>query len=188
MLGEVGRLNETVERFLEMARPAPLTLGICPLAQHLADLLTLVHPEAAARRVALEATLPPDGLSARADCARLHRAVLNLLLNGIQAMPDGGTLTLTARAVRGAGAGGGRVEIAVTDTGVGIAREDLERIFEPYFTTKPGGTGLGLALAHRIVEEHGGTLTAESEGPGRGATFRAHLPAAEPAEGGGRHG
>jgi two-component system sensor histidine kinase HydH len=190
MLGEVRRLNDTVERFLELARPAPLALGRCPLGQHLADLLTLVRPEAEARGVVLEAKVPAEIISPRADCGTLHRAVLNLLLNGIQAMPGGGTLTVTARAVGGDGAGltQGWVEVAVSDTGVGIAREDLDRIFEPYFTTKPGGTGLGLALAHRIVEEHGGTLTAESEGPGRGATFRVHLPAAEPAEGGGRHG
>jgi len=190
MQGEVRRLNETVERFLDLARPAPLALGFCPLARHAADLLTLVRPEAEAHGVALEAKLPPETPTARADCSRLHRALLNLLLNGIQAMPGGGTLTLTGRAVRGDGDGadGGWVEIAVSDTGVGIAREDLGRIFEPYFTTKPGGTGLGLALAHRIVEEHGGTLTAESAGADRGATFRVRLPAAGPADGGGERG
>jgi signal transduction histidine kinase len=149
-----------------------------------------VRPEAEARRVALEADLPPDGASARADCSRLHRALLNLLLNGIQAMPDGGTLTIRVRPPRVAGVGsaGGWVEIAITDTGVGIPPADLDRIFEPYFTTKPGGTGLGLALAHRIVEEHAGALTAESPGPGRGATFRVRLPAAGQADGGGPRG
>jgi len=188
MLDEVRRLNETVDRFLELARPAPLALGVCPLAHHLADLVTLIRPEAEARRVILQAELPPDGASARADCSRLHRALLNLLLNGIQAMPGGGTLRVSVRAARGNGAGSASewVEVAISDTGVGIGREDLDRIFEPYFTTKPEGTGLGLALAHRIVEEHGGTLTAESSGQGRGATFRVRLPAAGPGDGGPR--
>lgn len=190
MLGEVRRLNETVDRFLELARPAPLALGACPIAQHVADLAALVRPEAEARGVALEAKLPPEIPSARADCTRLHRALLNLLLNGIQAMPGGGTLSISAHAPRGSGAGSanGWVEIAVSDTGVGVAREDLDRIFEPYFTTKPEGTGLGLALAQRIVEEHGGSLTAESPGPGRGATFRVRLPTVGADDGGGSRG
>ena len=180
MQGEVRRLNETVERFLELARPAPLAFGVCPVAEHVADLATLVRPEAEARGVTVEAKLPPAMPAARADCARLHRALLNLLLNGVQAMPGGGTLSISIRDAHGNGSASGDewVEIAISDTGVGIAPEDLGRIFEPYFTTKPEGTGLGLALAHRIVEDHGGTLTAESPGPGRGATFRVRLPAA----------
>jgi two-component system sensor histidine kinase HydH len=190
MLDEVRRLNETVERFLELARPAPVAFGVCPLGEHVADLATLVRPEAESRRVTLEADLPTDGVAARADCGRLHRALLNLFLNGVQAMPDGGRLRITVRPIRGEGPAspGGWVEIAVSDTGVGIPREDLDRVFEPYFTTKPGGTGLGLALAHRIVEEHGGRLTAESPGPGRGATFRVRLPAVASADGGGPGG
>jgi signal transduction histidine kinase len=91
------------------------------------------------------------------------------MLNGLQAMPHGGTLTLEAKASNGT------VLMAVTDTGIGIAPENLSRIFEPYFTTKPQGSGLGLAISRRIVEAHGGTITASNQ-PGGGCRFEISLP------------
>jgi signal transduction histidine kinase len=112
---------------------------------------------------------------------------MNLVLNAIQAMPGGGTLTIRAavlptdRAAAMARPGAGPTpprpvaRIAISDTGPGIAPECLDRIFEPYFTTKEGGTGLGLALAHTIIREHDGRIDVESR-PGEGATFVVRLP------------
>ena len=91
------------------------------------------------------------------------------MLNGLQAMPHGGTLTLEAKT------SSSNFLIAVTDTGTGIAPENLARIFEPYFTTKAKGTGLGLAISRRIIEAHGGTLTATNESGG-GCRFEISLP------------
>jgi len=95
--------------------------------------------------------------------------LLNLMLNGLQAMPHGGTLTLEAKASNG------NLLIAVTDTGTGIAPENLSRIFEPYFTTKAQGSGLGLAISRRMIEAHGGTITAANESGG-GCRFEISLP------------
>jgi two-component system sensor histidine kinase HydH len=94
---------------------------------------------------------------------------LNLILNGIQSMPRGGALTLEAKAAHG------NLEVMVTDTGEGIPKDTAARIFEPYFTTKPKGSGLGLTIARRIIEAHGGALTLDSTGGG-GTRFRIALP------------
>jgi signal transduction histidine kinase len=100
--------------------------------------------------------------------------VVNLIENALQAMPDGGTLTVGVATAPGAG----RVEISVADTGPGLDREVRRRLFEPYFSTKSSGTGLGLAIARRAVEAHGGTIEVESS-PDRGTIFRILLPAHE---------
>jgi len=173
--GEVNRVNETVEQFLLLARPTRLTLTTCPVEEHLGGLLTLVREEAAAKGVAVETALALNGATARLDCRQVHQALLNLVVNAFQAMPKGGTLRLTARTT------GGQLEVTVADTGPGIPPEHLDRIFEPYFTTKEEGTGLGLALTQRIVEAHGGTIAVDSA-PGKGSTFRIGLPIAGPPE------
>jgi signal transduction histidine kinase len=105
----------------------------------------------------------------KADVNYLKQLLLNLILNGIQAMPDGGMLTLEAKASRE------NLILTVGDVGVGIPPENLPRIFEPYFTTKASGSGLGLAIARRIVEAHGGTIEVKSKG-GRGSLFHISLP------------
>jgi signal transduction histidine kinase len=109
--------------------------------------------------------LPP----LKADRNYLKQLLLNLILNGVQAMPEGGTLTLEA------GRSNSHLSLWVTDTGIGIPEEMLPKIFEPYFTSKSNGSGLGLAIARRIAEAHGGTLTVESE-VGNGSRFQASLP------------
>src|SRR6185295_18282991 len=102
----------------------------------------------------------------------LRQAFLNLALNACQAMPDGGTLHISAEAARG-----GRVAISFTDTGVGIKPEHLQRIFNLYFTTKPKGTGIGLSMVYRTVQMHDGEIEVQST-PGAGTTFRVLLPQA----------
>jgi signal transduction histidine kinase len=104
-----------------------------------------------------------------ADPDLLHRALSNLVLNAMDAMPNGGTLTLRSRRE------GGKGIIEVADTGSGLTREECERIFTPYYTSKQHGTGLGLAIVQSVVSDHGGRISVQSE-PGRGTTFVIELP------------
>lgn len=169
--GEVARLNAIVEEFLSLARPLALTVEPVAVADLLRELGELLEAQArrAGIRVAVEA--PAGALALRADRDRLKQVLLNLGLNAIEAMAGGGTLTLAAVASRDA------LTLSVMDTGPGIPAELLPRIFEPYVTTKTRGLGLGLPIARRIVEAHGGRMDVESE-PGRGARFRLVLPLA----------
>jgi signal transduction histidine kinase len=195
MQAEVGRLNTIVDRFLTLARPGRLTLTEEPLQPVLEELTALLTSQATAQKIRIEADLALGDARVRMNRQQLTHAAMNLLLNAMQAMPEGGTLRVTAKRVKGSTRQlgdssspidpspprpidtGDFVEIAVADTGPGIPAEHLDRIFEPYFTTKEGGTGLGLALAHKIVEEHGGRIAVESR-PGSGATFTVTLPVA----------
>ncbi len=104
-----------------------------------------------------------------ADPDLLHRALSNLVLNALDAMPEGGTITLRTSATPE------HVRIEVSDTGGGLTREECERLFTPYYTTKRHGTGLGLAIVQSVVSDHGGSITVDSM-PGKGTTFRIDLP------------
>ncbi len=168
MQGEVRRLNTIVEQFIGLARPLPLTPAPVELRELLRELAALVEPEADQARVAVRLAVGALPL-VHADRDHVKQVLLNLMLNAVQAMTSGGTLTLEAEAARDA------VTLTVADTGPGIAPDVLPRVFDPYFTTKPGGLGLGLTIARRIVEAHGGALAVESE-PGRGSRFRVTLP------------
>ncbi len=114
----------------------------------------------------------PSALTCRIDAQQLRQALWNLCLNAIEAMPDGGEIVVGAAERRD------RIEVWVTDTGDGIAATDLPQIFEPFFSTKPGGSGLGLALVHRTVVEHGGQVDVRSA-LGEGTTFTITLPASD---------
>ena len=105
------------------------------------------------------------------DPEQFRQVLWNLCLNAVEAMPQGGELSVGATAVPGQ-----KLEVWVTDSGHGIAPDDLTHVFEPFFSTKPGGTGLGLSLVHRIVQEHGGEVDVRST-PGLGTTFTVTLPA-----------
>jgi signal transduction histidine kinase len=167
---EVGRVNKIIEQFLFFARPARLELQAVQVKEILKDLLLLCQEAAEQQRVILEeeieSNLPPLML----DRQRLHEALWNLVNNGLQAMPEGGRLRLTARRHEGK-----EVLIQISDTGEGIPQENLSKIFDYYFTTKEKGMGLGLPLAHKIIQEHGGTIEVQS-GVGTGTTFLIHLP------------
>jgi signal transduction histidine kinase len=174
--GEVRRLNGIVEEFLSLARPLTLDLRATAVADLVAEVTGLVEAEATGAGVKIERGLPADLPPVRADRDRLKQVLLNLSLNALEAMPGGGTLRLAASAARQA------LTITVSDTGTGIAPEMRGRLFEPYVTSKARGVGLGLAIARRIVEAHGGRITAESE-PGQGTRFRIALPLGGPADG-----
>jgi signal transduction histidine kinase len=186
MQAEVGRLNAIVDRFLSLARPSRLTLAEEPLAPVLEKLSSLLSTQASAQKIRVVTDLRLEGTRVRMDRQQLTTAFMNLLLNAIQAMPDGGTLTVRGKVTPDPGSQishsafripHSEIVIQVEDTGSGIAPEHLDRLFEPYFTTKEGGTGLGLALAHKIIQEHGGRLGVESR-VGLGAVFTVTLPVA----------
>jgi two-component system, NtrC family, sensor histidine kinase HydH len=171
MRGEVARLNSIVEEFLSLARPLELKAEEVRIDELLRELAALARNDAATTKVEIAVAAAPDLPAARVDRNYFKQVLLNLVLNGVQAMPDGGKLTLEARTA------GKNLTIAVSDTGAGIPKEVLPRIFEPYFTTKTRGSGLGLAIARRIVEAHGGRLRAESAAGG-GSRFEIAIPLA----------
>ncbi|MBI4523025.1 MAG: hypothetical protein HY695_04335 [Deltaproteobacteria bacterium] len=169
MLGEVSRLNGIVEEFLSLARPLELKAEAVRVEELLRELAALSEGQAGESKVRIDIRASSDLPAVAADRNYLKQLILNLILNGIHAMPDGGTLTLEARALRG------NLLITVADSGSGIPPENFSRIFEPYFTTKTRGSGLGLAIARRIAEAHGGGISVESE-IGKGSRFQLSLP------------
>ena len=170
MLGEVHRLNSIVEQFLSLARPLEIKPEALRVQDVLNELATLVEGEAQQSKVQIRVVAPLTLPPLKADREYLRQTLLNLILNGLQAMPEGGTLTLKANTSNG------NFLISVTDTGIGIAPENRRRIFEPYFTTKAKGSGLGLAIARRIIEAHGGTITVSGEAD-HGCCFQIRIAA-----------
>ena len=157
MVGEVDRVNRVISELLEFARPSDLKLRKTNLLELIDHSLRIVSHEAEFARVhiakAFNGTLPELTL----DPDRITQVFLNLLINAIQAMPEGGELTLAAEQEEN------MLFLHITDTGEGIAPENLADIFNPYFTTKKNGTGLGLAIVHKIVEDHGGSMRIRSK-------------------------
>ncbi len=168
---EIRRLDRLLEDFLQFARPHELArepVVVETLVQRVADLLST---DAERRGVRLSLHLE-TGLRARGVESRLREVVLNLVLNALDASPSGGEVRVTSRS-----AGGEQVELRVEDDGEGVTPELRERIFQPFFTTKPQGSGLGLAIVQTIIAQHGGNLRLEHTEQG-GASFRIHLPSA----------
>jgi hypothetical protein len=158
--------------FLKFARPDELKLQPVQLTTVVSEVTSMTTPEAERRGVTIRTECPPTLPDINADPGMLQQALLNLALNACQAMPHGGTLKITCRA-----AARRRVEIDVEDTGVGIAPENLSRIFDLYFTTKDRGSGIGLSMVYRIVQLHDGEVEVQST-PGRGTKFRLIFPQA----------
>jgi two-component system, NtrC family, sensor histidine kinase HydH len=170
LLGEVRRLDALVGDFLKLVRGYELKPEPVDLELLLADLLRFVEPENARLGVRARVAADPGARFVQADPGLLRTALLNLVLNAQQAMAEGGGELLVESRGRDAD-----VEVRVTDTGSGIAPELLEKVFRPWFSTKEGGTGLGLPTARRIAEELGGDLTVQSE-VGRGTRFTLTVP------------
>jgi signal transduction histidine kinase len=168
----LARLDEVLQGYLKFARPDDLQLQPVSLRALVDDLLPLVRAEADRAGVEVDVDCPADLPAVLGDTGMLHQALLNLALNACQAMPEGGRLRITGRP-----APGGRVEIVVSDTGIGIAPEHLNRVFDLYFTTKPGGSGMGLSMVYRTVRLHDGDIEVDSS-PGSGTAFRMLLPRA----------
>jgi signal transduction histidine kinase len=168
---EVDRLTAITEEYLRFARMPRPRLEREDANGLVAGVVAFQREDLASRGVTIDTHLAAALPALAGDEAQLRQALLNLFRNAADAMAGGGTLTVSTRATEDGG-----VEIAVRDTGPGIAAEHLPHIFEPFFSTKEGGTGLGLALTQQIVAEHGGRIAVESA-PGQGTTFRLALPA-----------
>jgi signal transduction histidine kinase len=168
--GEVTRLDRVVRTFLDLGRPVELDLSEFDPAELAASVLELVRPSAAGAGVELELGPPQRRFTLRADKGLVQQGLLNVLSNAIEAMPEGGRVKVAVRLADT------RCEIRVTDTGPGIPKEVQERIFDPYFTTKDKGSGIGLAFTRRTMQLHGGAVTVDSEA-GRGTTMVLSLPA-----------
>ena len=164
---EVDRTNSLVTRFLQFARPLEVRLEKADLARALDRAIAMVEREAPGiaiyKNYALE--IPPFPF----DAELMERVFYNLALNAVQATAPGGTVTVKTRAA------GRMAEVAVIDRGAGIDPKQVSSVFNPFFTTKPQGVGLGLAIVSQIVDGHGGKITVESE-PGKGSIFRVLLP------------
>ena len=169
MQGEVQRLNSIVEQFLSLARPISFNYEEVRIGEMLTELSTFVLGDPKQSKIQVRVVAPTGLPTIRADRNHLKQVLLNLVLNGMQAMPQGGTLTIEASADDHS------LFLTVADSGTGIPPADFPKIFDAYFTTKATGSGLGLAIARRIVEAHGGEIVAETE-PGRGSRFRITLP------------
>jgi signal transduction histidine kinase len=167
---EIKRLDEVVQGFLKFTRPEEVKLQAIAVRGLVEDVARIVAPEAATAGVQVHIDCPDSVPDISGDSGMLRQALLNLAINACQAMPGGGHLRITCSAARGR-----RVEIKVEDTGVGISSENLERIFNLYFTTKEKGSGIGLSMVYRIVQLHDGEIEVESM-PGVGTTFRLLLP------------
>ena len=176
---EVDRLAEITEAYLRFARMPKPRLEREELRAVVSSLADFQRPELLRKKVALELALPDLECPLLCDEQQLRQALLNLLRNAGEAMPAGGRLRI-ALTIEDGPPRGYRLEVA--DSGAGIEPANLPHLFEPFFSTKQGGTGLGLALTQQIITEHGGTIAVQSE-PGRGTMFTVHVPAA-PGDGG----
>jgi two-component system, NtrC family, sensor histidine kinase HydH len=168
---EVDRTNSLVTRFLQFARPLQVRLATADLGQALDRAIAEAQREAAGINIykAYSPDIPPFPF----DAELMERVFYNLILNAAQASPAGGAVTVKSRAT------GRSVEILVIDRGSGIEHTQVKQIFNPFFTTKKDGVGLGLAIVAKIVDEHGGKIAVESE-PGKGSIFCVSLPMDRP--------
>lgn len=175
---EVSRLEDVIERLLFYARPTDPERTPGNLNRCIESLVFYLAEEIEAHRIRVHLDLAPDLSDTLFDDRQMRQVFLNLVSNAIQAMENGGELTIASARQDDC------IVITLSDTGSGIAPSNLRRIFEPFFTTKPRGTGLGLHITHRIIQGHGGHIEVASK-PGEGATFIIRLPANPPEKGNG---
>jgi signal transduction histidine kinase len=169
---EIKRLDQVMGDFLKFARPGDVKLEPVEVASLLEDIARVVGPDAERAGVLVRVDCAPHTPPINADQGMLRQALMNLAINACQAIPNGGTVSLTCRPLAT-----GRVELVVEDTGQGIRPEHLDRIFDLYFTTKEKGSGIGLSMVYRIVQLHDGEIEVQST-PGAGTRFRILLPRA----------
>jgi PAS domain S-box-containing protein len=167
--GEISRLDYIITQFLQAIRPAPLQLKMSSLNSVVKKTLELLRPEIENRGITIKIKLARHLTATPIDATQVQQVLVNLVKNASQAMTNGGTLTLQT------GENADAVWVSVADTGGGIPQEQINRIFEPFYTTKKKGSGLGLMIVQRIVRAHDGKIELESH-VGRGTTFRIWLP------------
>ena len=168
----INHLSQTVEQIVNFARPLSLARRPVDLNRVVSDLLELLGQQVACARVETCVELWPGPVRGRLDESSLRSALTNLIVNALQAMTGGGRLTVRTAC------DGGRLRVEVADTGVGMSREQVARMFEAFYTTKAKGLGLGMPYAKKVIEEHGGEIGVESS-PGEGTRVTVQLPAGE---------
>jgi signal transduction histidine kinase len=167
---EIRRINEIVDQFLRFAKPAPPLLEKTNLIPIFEEILQLLRPQIERGKIKVKKEFGPLPLIT-VDREQIKQVILNLLLNAVQAMPKGGHLTLSGQVSES----DHWIRLSVQDSGIGIPEEDLKKLFDPFFSTKEGGVGLGLSIAHRIVDQHHGKIEVESA-PGKGTLLAVCLP------------
>src|SRR4051812_6679536 len=168
---ETGRLREILDDFMRYAGKIELDRRPHDINELLEELADFYTPQAQLQRVQLRLRKSPEPITAEIDERLIKQVILNLMINAVQAMPEqGGEIILSARRD-----GDSAVVIDVVDTGIGIPPDKIDKLFDAYYSTKSGGTGLGLALARRVIQEHGGRISVTSE-VGKGSDFRIELP------------
>jgi signal transduction histidine kinase len=168
--GEVERINTIVKQLLEFSRPSEPNLKEADINELMDEILALLNNDLLKHGIKVKTHYSPLP-SIDVDPAQIKQVFLNIMLNAIDAMKNGGALMVKTETVHEQ-----TVSIAISDTGEGIEKEDLKRIFDPFFSRKDGGTGLGLSVVHGIIEKHNGKIEVESE-PGKGAIFTIFIPA-----------
>lgn len=166
---EVDRLKSLLTTFLEFARPRPPQRILIEPPLLLDDVAKLAGETAKMSGVSIQVKSSGTIPSVYVDADQIKQVLLNLVLNAVQAMPNGGEIVLAASVQSG------KVSLTVKDQGVGISPEDMEKVFDPFFTTRSGGTGLGLSIAYQIVSRHDGHISVWRN-PDRGVTFSVNLP------------
>jgi signal transduction histidine kinase len=169
---EIHRLDRVVQTLVDFNRPVELRLTSFDLRRLVEEVVMLAGPEAALQGVEVKTHIAPESLPIKADNDLIKQALLNVVLNGVQAMEHGGVLTISARRVDSTAL------IEVRDQGKGIAPDIQDKVFNLYFTTKKTGSGIGLAMSYRVLQMHSGSLDFRTE-IGAGTTFRLLLPLAE---------
>jgi len=169
ILKEIRRVNQIIEQFLTLSRPFQLSLKKSSLQDLLKNLISLLREETSSLGITLQTVIPTELPLITMDPETLTQAFINIMKNGMQAMGKGGTLRIEAKALKDS------VEVMISDSGSGIPPEQMEKIFDYYYTTKEKGVGLGLPIAHRIIEAHGGQLRIESQ-VGSGTKVTVTLP------------
>ncbi|MER3485097.1 MAG: hypothetical protein C4345_03075, partial [Chloroflexota bacterium] len=170
---EIRRLSAILDNFLRFARPGSVHLHEVEMKGIVAHIASLLRYEAEERNIRLEIQAAEGLPPILGDETQISQVLVNIIVNAFQAMPDGGVccLAVMSRQIDGKDS----VVISVQDSGIGIKREDLSWLFEPFYTTKAGGSGMGLAIAYRIIEDHGGTIQVTSA-PGSGTTVVIRFP------------
>lgn len=176
ILKEVDRLALFIRTFSAFANPAVSLSSRCRVDQALNDVVFLIRNEAVKHNIAIEIDDNKDNPEVLIGADQLKQVFINLFVNAIQAMPDGGTIKVGQRLKSDIMQKHEFVIVSFSDTGSGIPHDNIERIFDPFFTTKPAGTGLGLSIVQRIIKEHNGDIRVKSHA-GKGTTFEVLLPA-----------
>jgi signal transduction histidine kinase len=175
---EIDRLNELLKSFFSFAKPQKLNLTSCSIKDIVNEIIPFLIKEIADKGIRFSEVYHPQLPKIRVDKNQMHQVFLNLFLNAIQAMPNGGDLSIQVYPLVSSGPEGMAqrfIRILISDTGKGIPANLINRVFDPFFTTKPKGIGLGLSIAYQIIKKHEGTIQVQSEWE-KGTTFDIRLP------------